>query len=64
MLLIPLSLVCAVFFYCQAFKSGLGRKRWATAGLLLGPFAWPMFSMQQRMQMYKRYGMSYVTFSA
>ena len=52
------SVICAVFFYCQAFKSGLGRKRWAVAGFIFGPFIWPMFSMTKRMMIYKLFGVN------
>ena len=44
------ALVCALFYYCQAMKSGLGKKRWAVAGLIFGPVAWPMFLANKRMK--------------
>ncbi|QBG35027.1 hypothetical protein [Litorilituus sediminis] len=50
-LVVFFSVICALFFYVQAVVSGLGRKRWALAGMLIGPFAWPMFTMKKRMQM-------------
>jgi len=49
-------LICALFFYCQALKSGLGYKRWTVAGMLFGPFIWPMFCMQKRMKITKKFG--------
>ncbi len=64
MLLVILSLVCAVFFYCQAFSCGMGRKRWATAGLLFGPFIWPMFCIERRMQLRKQRARHHVVFGA
>jgi hypothetical protein len=45
-----------MFFYCQALRSGLGLKRWACAGLVFGPFIWPMFCMKKRMKMNKMFG--------
>ncbi|NQY63646.1 MAG: hypothetical protein HRT38_07895 [Alteromonadaceae bacterium] len=51
-----LSLVFSLFFYCQALSSGLGRKRWACAGFLFGPFVWPMFCMKKRMKVNKLFG--------
>jgi len=57
-------LVCAVFFYCQALKSGLGYKRWTLAGMVFGPFIWPMFCMQKRMKISKKFGYSYLLFKA
>ena len=48
LLAVTVSLVCSLFFYCQAISSGMGRRRWAFAGLLMGPFIWPMFCMKKR----------------
>ena len=45
-----------MFFYCQALMSGLGRKRWAMAGLVFGPLLWPMFCMQRRFKVTQRFG--------
>jgi len=50
------ALICSLFFYCQALKSGLGRKRWAFAGLMFGPFIWPMFCMKKRMKVTQLFG--------
>ena len=53
-LLILLSAVLfSTFFYYQATISGLGRKRWAFAGMLFGPFIWPMFQMKKRVKLYR-----------
>lgn len=54
--LIVVSALCAVFFYCQALQSGMGRKRWATAGFIFGPFVWPMFCFEKRMKTFKKFG--------
>ncbi|NQZ81502.1 MAG: hypothetical protein HRT52_10855 [Colwellia sp.] len=59
-----IGVVCAAFFYCQAFKSGLARKRWAFAGLIMGPAVWPMFCMQKRMKINKLFGFNYLIFRA
>jgi len=50
--------IFALFFYCQALQSGLGYKRWTLAGMLFGPLVWPMFCMQKRMKVTKRFGFS------
>lgn len=57
-LFVLLSLTCAVFFYCQSLCSGLPRKRWAIAGLILGPLVWPLFAMDKRMRINKSYGIN------
>ncbi|MEH6595033.1 MAG: hypothetical protein V7736_05745 [Colwellia polaris] len=61
---VVLSVVFSIFFYCQAMSSGLGVKRWATAGLMFGPFVWPMFCMKKRLKTYQRFGFDCLLFSA
>ncbi|NQY35357.1 MAG: hypothetical protein HRT37_10375 [Alteromonadaceae bacterium] len=51
-----ISIVFSLFFYCQALSSGLGRKRWAFAGFVFGPFVWPMFCMKKRMKVNELFG--------
>ncbi|GAC15256.1 hypothetical protein [Aliiglaciecola lipolytica] len=41
-------LVFSVYYYVEAFKSALPAKKWAVAGLFLGPMVLPMFSISQR----------------
>jgi hypothetical protein len=62
--LLLLGSVCALFFYCQALKSGLGCKRWTLAGMLFGPFIWPMFCMKKRMKINKKFGLGGLIFKA
>ena len=45
-------------------SSGLGRKRWAFAGLLFGPFVWPMFCMKKRMKVTRLFGFDCLIFKA
>ncbi|MBA6292609.1 hypothetical protein H4J58_09790 [Colwellia sp. MB3u-70] len=59
-----LSVVFSMFFYCQAISSGLGIKRWAIAGLMFGPFVWPMFCMKKRVKIYQRFGFDCLLFPA
>lgn len=37
--------VSSAYFYVKAFKLGLNAKKWAVAGLVFGPFIFPMFSI-------------------
>ncbi|WP_246058235.1 hypothetical protein [Litorilituus lipolyticus] len=53
-----------MFFYFQATFSGLGRKRWALAGLMFGPLAWPMFTMKKRVQSARFISIQSVLFNA
>jgi hypothetical protein len=64
LLITVLGMVFSVFFYCQAVSSGLGAKRWAMAGLMFGPFIWPMFCMNKRLKTYQRFGFDCLLFSA
>lgn len=47
------SLCSAVFFYIEAFRTGLRAKYWGMAGLLFGPLLLPLFSVQQHMALRK-----------
>ncbi|WP_412722625.1 hypothetical protein [Alteromonas sp. D210916BOD_24] len=40
-----LSVLCAIYFYIEAFKWGMSAKKWALAGFILGPILLPMFSI-------------------
>jgi len=59
-----MGLICAVFFHCQALKNGLGYKRWTLAGMVFGPFIWPMFCMKKRMKINARFGFNSLIFKA
>jgi len=64
LLVIVLAAVFSLFFYCQALSNGLGRKRWAFAGLMFGPLIWPMFCMKKRMKVNRLFGFDYLIFRA
>lgn len=64
LVIISLSLCCSLFFYIQAFISGLGRKCWAVAGLLFGPIIWPMFALEKRMYENRLFGLNDLIFRA
>ena len=64
LLTVFISIVCASFFYIQAFTNGLGRKRWAFAGLIFGPLVWPMFCMKKRMKITQSFGLDYLIWRA
>ena len=63
-ILVVVSVCCAVFFYCEALKGGLGIKRWTFAGLLFGPLIWPMFTMKKRMRINQLFGLNDLLFKA
>ena len=64
LLAVCFSVLCGVFFYCQALVTGFGCKRWTVAGLLFGPLIWPMFAMKKRMQLNRLFGFEQLTFRA
>ncbi|GHE80313.1 hypothetical protein [Thalassotalea profundi] len=57
--IVSIALIFSAFFYCQALSNGLGRKRWAVAGLCFGPLIWPMFCMKKRMKLNRLFGLNY-----
>jgi hypothetical protein len=65
MLLVILVLsISSLFYYVQAFKSGLSAKSWAVIGLIAGPCAFPMFSAKKRMALRRVQGFDSVFFGA
>lgn len=64
LLILFMSILSGFFFYWQAMISGLGVKRWSVAGVLFGPLIWPMFTMNNRMNKYKKLGISRLTLNA
>ncbi len=45
--LVVLSVTFSLYFYVEAFKWGMNAKKWAFAGLILGPVLLPMFSISR-----------------
>lgn len=39
------AILFSLFYYVQAFKTGMPAKKWAVAGFICGPFILPMFSI-------------------
>lgn len=64
LLVVCFSVLCGVFFYCQALVTGFGRKRWAMAGIVFGPLVWPMFIMKKRMRLNRLFGFEQLIFNA
>ncbi len=54
--LLVLSVVSSLFFYVEAFKSGMKAKSWALAGFFIGPFLIPMFTISRHVAMRKSTG--------
>ncbi|MGJ8678864.1 hypothetical protein [Paraglaciecola sp.] len=62
MLFVLGSLVFSVLYYIQSHKTGLTAKKWAVAGLIFGPFIYPLFKSRQRVKLLKSRGFESVLF--
>jgi hypothetical protein len=62
MLFVLSSLVFSVVYYIQSYKTGLTAKKWAVAGLVFGPFIYPLFKSRQRVKLLKSRGFESVLF--
>ena len=47
LLALVIAVLSSLFFYVEAFSSGMPAKKWALAGLVMGPFVLPMFAISQ-----------------
>ncbi|MFT4941119.1 MAG: hypothetical protein ACI88A_004182 [Paraglaciecola sp.] len=54
----------STYYYVQSFKTGLAAKKWALAGLFLGPALLPLFIMQKRLALRQAYGFNCTFFHA
>ncbi|MCH1930757.1 hypothetical protein L9G16_11230 [Shewanella sp. A25] len=52
-MLLILSITSAWYLGLKAFNAGLSVRYWALLGLLLGPFALPLFTSQSRIALRK-----------
>ena len=48
-----LCILSGLFYYVEAFRTGLSAKRWGIAGLVMGPLLLPLFSVKQHMALRK-----------
>lgn len=48
--------LCSLFYYVEAFQSAMPAKKWAMAGLIMGPFVLPMFFVSQHMTLRRSSG--------
>jgi hypothetical protein len=62
MLFLLSSLVFGVIYYVQSFKTGLTAKKWAVAGLVFGPFIYPLFKSRQRVKLLRSRGLQSALF--
>ena len=50
-LLIVISFLASSFYYyVEAIKNAMGRKRWLVGGMLMGPMLLPMFTISKQVQ--------------
>ena len=51
LLALLVAIASSLFFYVEAFQSGMPAKKWAVAGFVFGPFVLPMFTISQHVTM-------------
>lgn len=61
---VVVSLLCSLYYYVESFKSALPAKKWAVAGLIFGPFVFPMFAISQHVALRHAQGFQNITFKA
>ncbi|MBF7073263.1 hypothetical protein ISG33_07630 [Glaciecola sp. MH2013] len=49
-------LVSSLYFYVEAVKNAMGKKRWLVGGMLMGPMLIPMFSISKKVHHRKTVG--------
>lgn len=47
LLALLIALTSSLFFYVEAVASAMPAKKWALAGLVMGPFIFPMFAISR-----------------
>lgn len=50
------SLLSSLYFYVASFTAGMNAKKWAVAGLALGPVLLPLFNISRHIQWRKSVG--------
>ncbi len=58
LVLLIITLVFSAYYYVESFKSGLSAKKWALAGVFLGPTILPMFNITRRVKLRHAQGFS------
>lgn len=57
-------ILCTIYYFVETVRNGMGKKRWITAGIVLGPMALPMFQISKKMNLRKVTGFHSVYMNA
>lgn len=49
-------ILCTIYYFVETVRNGMGKKRWITAGIVLGPMALPMFQISKKINLRKATG--------
>jgi hypothetical protein len=49
-------LVSSLYYYVEAVKNAMGKKRWLVGGMIMGPMLLPMFTISKTLQLRKTTG--------
>lgn len=49
-------LVSSIYYYVEAVKNAMGKKRWLIGGMIMGPMLLPMFMISKTVQLRKVIG--------
>jgi hypothetical protein len=49
-------LISSIYYYVEAVKNAMGKKRWLVGGMIMGPMLLPMFVISKAVQMRKTTG--------
>jgi hypothetical protein len=52
-LIVTSFLVSSAYYYVEAVKNAMGKKRWLVGGIIMGPMLLPMFNISKTLQMRK-----------
>lgn len=56
--------LCTWYYLVEAVRNSMGKKRWVTLGLIMGPMSLPMFQISKKMALRKVRGYHSVVWSA
>lgn len=49
-------LASSIYYYVEAVKNAMGKKRWLVGGMIMGPMLLPMFNISKTVQRRKAAG--------
>jgi len=56
LLIVTSFLASSLYYYVEAVKNAMGKKRWLVGGMIMGPMLLPMFTISKRVQLRKTVG--------